>query len=245
MTVQIAKRRNMFVLFAVAIATVALTLIFTGVASGDNDDKNGKGDRYEVTITNITKGQIISPAVVATHRSSLDPIFTLGSPASDELAQVAEDAILQPLVDKLGDDPAVGSVEVLFGDGPGPILPGATASFEIKAGKRDRNLSLVAMLVSTNDTFMGLNGIALPKGRASDYLSPGYDAGSEVNNEDCAFIPGPPCGNPEVRDTVGAEGYVYIGNGVHGFADLDPALHDWNNPVAKITVRRIRGGDDD
>ena len=84
MTIQLAKRRNLFLLFAVAIAAIATTFVYTGVASGDDDNDNGNGKRYEVTITNITKGQIISPAVVATHRSSLDPIFMLGSPASDE-----------------------------------------------------------------------------------------------------------------------------------------------------------------
>ena len=35
---------------------------------------------YEVTVTNLTAGQIISPAVVATHNGAFDPLFTLGSP---------------------------------------------------------------------------------------------------------------------------------------------------------------------
>ena len=43
-----------------------------------------------------------------------------------------------------------------------------------------------------------------------------YDAGSEYNSEDCAFIPGPPFGNGGVRDTDGAEGYVQILSGIHG-----------------------------
>jgi hypothetical protein len=36
------------------------------------------------------------------------------------------------------------------------------------------------------------------------------------------------------------EGYVYIGNGIHGNGDLDSAASDWNNPVAWVQVRRVR-----
>jgi hypothetical protein len=68
------------------------------------------------------------------------------------------------------------------------------------------------------------------------YLSPAYDAGSETNNEDGNFIPGPPFGNGGVRDTGSAEGYVHIHSGVHGIADLAPEMYDWENPVAKIEI---------
>ena len=71
-------------------------------------------------------------------------------------------------------------------------------------------------------------------------LVPAYDAGTENNNEMCRFIPGPPCGNRGVRDTAGAEGYVHVHRGVHGGADLDPALFDWRNPVAKIVITKLR-----
>lgn len=66
-----------------------------------------------------------------------------------------------------------------------------------------------------------------------------YDAGSEDNSEDCAYIPGPPCGNGDVRDTVGAEGYVYIHSGIHGIGDLEPAEFDWGNPVATVKIERL------
>ena len=70
-----------------------------------------------------------------------------------------------------------------------------------------------------------------------------YDSGTEFNSEDCAFIPGPPCGN-HVRMTDGAEGFIYVSNGVHGGADLIPALHDWGGPVARISVRKMDDDDD-
>jgi len=72
--------------------------------------------------------------------------------------------------------------------------------------------------------------------------APAYDAGSERNSEDCDYIPGPPCNNSPAHDPADAEGYVHIHAGIHGIGpdpSVDPAMHDWRNPVAKITIRRI------
>ena len=70
-----------------------------------------------------------------------------------------------------------------------------------------------------------------------------YDAGSERNSEDCAYIPGPPCEGAGVHDPAEAEGYVHIHAGIHGIGPdtelVYPAEHDWRNPVAKITIRRV------
>ncbi len=41
----------------------------------------------------------------------------------------------------------------------------------------------------------------------------------------------------------GDEGYVHIHRGIHGVGDLVAAVHDWRNPVAKITITKV-GGDD-
>ena len=75
------------------------------------------------------------------------------------------------------------------------------------------------------------------------YQTNAYDAGSEANNEICAFIPGPSCGIFFVRDPEGAEGYVHIHAGIHGIGDLSPAQFDWRNPGAKITIRRLSYGE--
>ncbi len=244
-TQMVMQRRNMLLMALLAIAIAAGMLLYGGIASGDDDDDDdderfsGSKRTYEISITNITKGQILSPAVVAAHKSSLKPIFELGYPASPELAGLAEDAALDPFVAMLEASPAVAAVEVLTGAG-GPIMPGETATLKISASSRATELSLATMLVTTNDTFAALNGVRLPTWREQHFYSPGYDAGSEVNNEDCSYIPGPPCGNGGVRATDGAEGYVYIGNGVHGIGDLDASTFDWNNDVAKISVSRVR-----
>ena len=63
---------------------------------------------------------------------------------------------------------------------------------------------------------------------------------SEENNEDGAFIPGPPFGNANVRATGNAEGFVHVHAGVHGIMSLAPETYDWRNPVVGVTIRRVR-----
>lgn len=195
--------------------------------------------RYEVSITNLTRGQIMSPPVVATHSGRMTPIFSPGKPASAELAGVAEDALNQPMVDMLRADRNVGDVVVITGIN-GPILPGETASMTVSAQGWIDQLSLVAMLVQTNDAFVGLAGFDLPRFGAAETLVPAWDAGSEANTEQCAHIPGPPCNNPRVRVTEGAEGFVRIHEGMHGVGDLAANRYDWRNPAALVSVRRVR-----
>ncbi len=219
-------------------ATIPLN---SGTARADNDSG------VEVTVTNLTRGQIISPVVVASHRARFEPLFVPGERASAELAAVAEDADLDPLIAALTGDSDVLDVQVLFGPaGPmTPIMPGKSASIVIDVDKKFRFLSMAGMLVTTNDAFFALRGARIPSKGSRTFRSPAYDAGSEANTEDCAHIPGPPCGNGGVRVLDGAEGYVHIHAGIHGIADpdplgyLDPAAHDWRNPVAEITIKRL------
>jgi hypothetical protein len=227
--------RGMRVLAVLAVLSSA-SYGLVAVAADDHREGN-----FEVTVTNLTRGQIISPSVVATHTRKLVPLFTLGAKASAELADVAEDAKNDLLVAALEADPKVKDVQIIFGgmDMPGPIMPGESASVEIDTDRKSRNITVVGMLVTTNDAFFALNGVRGPGYGTKTYYSPAYDAGSEANNEDCAFIPGPPCEMPGVH-TDDAEGYVHIHAGIHGGADLVPAGHDWRNPVAKVTIRRLR-----
>ena len=237
------KRRLALISLAVA-AVAALSIGLLGVVAAGDDDDNGNF-KYEVTITNLTRGQIFSPPVVFTHNSRYGPLFTAGSPASSELAEIAEDAVNQPLVDALEADSNVKDIGTVLG-AMGVIKPGETASGVVEASRRFRLISLAGMAVTTNDAFYALNGVSGPRGhRTAVYMSPAWDSGSEANNEDCDFIPGPPCGNPGVRDTDDAEGYVHINAGIHGIADLVPADHDWRNPVARITSTRMNGDHDD
>lgn len=189
---------------------------------------------YEVTITNITRNTIITPVLVASHRHQL-PLFELGAPPSDELAAVAEGGDIAPMSALFQTN---SNLEDLTDTG-GPLLPGASATVQVSGSHRARHISLVAMMVPTNDSFISLNAVRAPWWGSVTYYSPGYDAGSEPNDELCVNIPGPQCGGEGRSPNEGGEGYVHINNGIQGIGDLSASLYDWRNPVAKITITRM------
>lgn len=192
---------------------------------------DGGGRTYLVTVTNLTRGQIFGPPLVIAHAASFQ-LFTLGSPASPGLAIMAEDAGLAVITQELQTNPAVFDIST----GAAPLAPGARLTLRVQARRGDR-ISVAQMLVTTNDAFFAVKGGELPRGRSAQvFYADAYDAGSEFNSESCVFVPGPPCGAGLVRDTAGAEGYVYVHNGIHGVGNLDLAVLDWRNPVAKVTV---------
>ena len=200
---------------------------------------------YEVTITNITRGQTFTPQLLVVHSPGIQ-LFELGQPASPELAILAEGGDTQPLAKFLkGLGPKVGAVKTI----PGLLEPGESISMKIRANPyRQPVLSLAAMLIPTNDTFVALDRLYLPYQGKKTRLLKAYDSGTEANDQNCLNIPGPRCGGEGVSvDSDSDEGYVYISNGFHdlGVADdvgneiLGPAVYDWRNPVAKITVQRL------
>lgn len=188
---------------------------------------------FSVTVTNLTRAQIFSPAVLATHRPAAS-MFEPGTPASKELQLVAEDGDNGPLSALMMGDANVFDVQA----GTGPIMPGTSSTFQITADTANPLLSMASMLISTNDAFVGLNGVRLPL-RGETFYAQAYDAGTEYNSEDCAFIPGPPCGAGAVHDPQPAEGYIYVHSGIHGIGGLNEAEFDWNGPVAMIEIERL------
>jgi len=52
--------------------------------------------------------------------------------------------------------------------------------------------------------------------------------------------PPAPFSRLDINNPVQGEGYVSIHRGIHGNGQLNPAMFDWRNPGAKITIRRIR-----
>jgi len=219
-------------------AIIGALALLVSTANADDDNRSGHAT-YEITITNVTKGQVFSPPVLVTHKKSVK-LFEAGAPASPELALVAEDGNNGPLADLLNSLRQVGVALA----SAAPIGPGGSAIYEIRSSRRFDVVSAVGMLVNTNDAFFAIDSRNLPmrRGQTKSFIAHAYDAGSEDNNEDCRAIPGPACApdSGNARDVDGAEGYVHIHNGVHGIADLAPAAYDWRNPVARVTVRRVR-----
>lgn len=189
------------------------------------------GQVYEVTITNLTKGQILSEPIVYSHRWGYD-LFTPGLPAGPELAGVAEDANNEPLLALLTAEPRVHDVGV----SDVKVMPGQSTTVRVAIHGNARFISTLGMLVTSNDAFFAATKRA-PNNRNHLYAQ-AWDAGSEANTQSCTDIPGPPCGNGGVRVEDGAEGYVYTHAGIQDRGSLSSESHDWQNPVARIEVQR-------
>lgn len=220
---------------------IMLTLIFilTNGLSFADEERHTKKIKYKVTITNLTRGQVFSPPIVIAHDSNFS-LFTLGDAASDGLALLAEEGNPEELIDAL-------NPKFDYAVADGPVLPGDSDSVTLEIGNRSRSrlISVAAMLVTTNDAFLAVRDVWFLGKYNKIVDAVAYDAGSEINSEDCQDIPGPPCGEPNEHPDIEAEGYVHIHAGIHGtspdgvVSSLKPAMLDWNNPVAKITIRRI------
>ena len=210
---------------------VALPVMYSSNLSADDN-----GRAYEVTITNITKGEIFTPIMVAAHPAGVK-LFNTGEPASAALEMLAEGGDTGPLSEYLTD---AGAIDVVTTDNVLP--PGTSVTAHVRTSHRNNRVSVAAMLVPTNDAFFAINGVKGPRlHRSKTVTSPAYDAGTEHNDEMCVSIPGPPfiCAGEGYSD-AGGEGYVYIHPGIHGIGDLPATNHDWNNPVAKVTIRQVR-----
>lgn len=203
-------------------------------------------DTYRVTVHNLTRGQLITPPLVVVHDSSTS-LFSVGQPASAELATLAEEGNPMPLMEAAMGMEGVFDTGVAFGPGDPPVIPpGQSASVMVESASKYRSLSVVGMLATTNDSFFAVSGVKVPSGatlyrflpRSITLNASAYDAGSEANSESCEFIPGPPCGN-HAHDPAEAEGFVYISNGVRGTGDIDDAEGDWRNPVARVTITLV------
>ena len=224
--------------YLTTMGAAGLTVLGALVLSSSNaaaDVGAGPGKKlYQVEITNLTRSQIISPPILASHDASV-AMFELAMPASPELAELAENGNNAPLAALLGGSAGVHAVTTA----PGGIEPGHTMTLTIEVGNHATRLSGAGMLVSTNDAFFALDAVDVDKIKRATLLLPAYDAGSEFNSEDCAFIPGPPCGAGAVHDPSPAEGFVYVSNGIHGIGGVPAAWYDWRDAVVRVVITRL------
>jgi Spondin_N len=213
--------------------TVLLSMAGLAVAAVLAGPATAKAKTWSVTVTNLTPAgsQPLSPPLFAVHSGRAD-VWSVGGIASHGVAAIAEDANNGVVESTLDDAPGVASV---FTGAGGPIGPGASATYTVESDGRHNRLTLLTMLVNTNDGFTGLDSFKL-RGHGRAVMTVAYDAGSERNNELAAFIPGPCCGNPFVRDPEGAR--IAMHPGILGIGDLDPATYGWTGAVARITVER-------
>jgi hypothetical protein len=222
----------------VLLAALAVAALVTGSATAD-DDGEGAAKTWSVTVTNLTPpgsgppgSQPLSPPLFAVHSRKAD-VWSVGEIASHGVAAIAEDANNAVLESALADLRGVKSASTGAG---GPIPSGQSRTYTVETAGDFNRLSVLTMLVNTNDAFTGLDS-AHVSGRGATFTTMAYDAGSERNNELKSHIPGPCCGNPFVRDPEGA--LIRPHEGITGRGDLSPAAHDWNGPAARITIQQV------
>ena len=205
-----------------------------------------------IKITNLTNAMHFTPLLVAAHNSKTD-LFEPGMPASYNLQMMAEGGEISGLVN----DVANAGANYAANPAGGLLAPGASATATIITNKKSNNLlSVVAMLLPTNDGFVGADSLDIPKkaGTYTFYLN-GYDAGTEANNElingggapGVLGIPAAPGGtggtggtgvtSTEFNHTVHIHpGVVGDMSPTGGVSDLNPAVHRFMNPVAKLEI---------
>ncbi len=194
---------------------------------------------FEVTVRNLTHGQPLSPIGIALHKGG--HFWQVGEMASNELEQLAES----------GDNSALLGLDIVDASVSDSVslAPGESTSLNITTNSlEEAHLSLVSMLVNTNDGFSGLNAIdvsALEVGTSLFFKTRAYDSGTEENSEAVGTIPGP-------ADM--GEGFNSLRNDIDlvvshpGVVSQDDGLthsvltheHKFDNPLMAISITRIQ-----
>ena len=132
----------------------------------------------------------MTPPVVILHNAPGSDngirIFEVGQPAINEVIEIAENGNNGPLVELGGfqlDGGAASALAVGFADpdNPGPLLPGASATVTLDVASSDQVMTIVSMVVCTNDGFSGIDSRPLSADATETFTAPIYDAGSESN----------------------------------------------------------------
>ena len=210
------------------------------------------GGGIHVSVTNLTSGIYFTPLLVAAHDGH-NSLFTVGEPASSSLEIMAECGDISGLVADLN---AAGA-DTLVNPAGGLLAPGETATGKLMPSGHNRYLSLAAMLLPTNDGFVGLDSLPIPRASGTYvYDLYGFDAGTEVNDEilfteSCDTSTQGIPGDPTELSGTGGTGvaslepnltvHIHRGNVgdldlAGGPSDLSSAYHQWHNPVARLVI---------
>jgi len=235
------KLKTLLCTLPLALSTAVSTTVSTAVSA----------QTLDVTITNLTHGLHFTPLYVNAHGSD-DHLFEVGQSASAAIQAMAEGGAITDL----STGKPTGSEEVL-NPAEGLLAPTAVATITDFDTMDNTHLSLVAMILPTNDGFVGLDGWEIPQeaGTYTVYLN-AYDAGTEVNDEIIngagtpgqAGIPAAPNGDGGTGATGVTGGltadsntniHIHRGNvgdtnATGGISDVDSRIHRWLNPVAKV-----------
>ena len=194
---------------------------------------------YQVTVTNLTHAQPLSPVAVMLHRDGM--LWQVGQSASVALEMLAES----------GDNSALMAQDMVVASGAsdGVVMPGAMTDIMVMTTDATAvKLTLSTMLVNTNDAFSGLNAVDISNlalGESMTYNTFVYDAGTEGNSEMAGTIPGPADGGEAFNQARDDVDFVAMHPGVVSMDDglstsVLMAAHKFDNPAMKVTIMRMQ-----
>ena len=196
----------------------------------------------DVKITNLTSGIDFTPLLVSAH-SQNSKLYMNGSAASANLKAMAEGGDISGLVadlDGAGANSKANPAE-------GLLTPGKSTTTSLTTTEGNDYLSIVAMMLPTNDGFVALNSVKIPTTAGTyKFVLNAHDAGTEANDELSANIPNP-SGTITASGATGltatVEGFVHVHRGnvgdtdaAAGVSDLDSQRHRFLNPVASVVI---------
>lgn len=208
-----------------------------------------QAQELDIQVTNLTQGIHFTPILVAAHDGDTK-LFKSGEMASPQLQMMAEGGDISGLSTMLA------SADKSENPAMGLLAPTMSTSTMLSTTDGNMYLSVVAMMLPTNDGFIGLNSWKIPTEAGTySFTINAYDAGTEANDElitgggapGAVGIPAAPGMNAGTGGTgvtmTEDNAYVHIHRGnlgdddlTAGKSDLDNTVHRWLNPVARITV---------
>jgi len=209
----------------------------------------------EITIQNLTQGLHFTPIAAVAHTPE-NSLFEVGEEATPQVRAMAEGGSLTDLATlatSIGADVLANPAGGLLGPAKSTLVENGA----LMTSDGNTVLSVVAMILPTNDGFIGLDNWTIPTeaGTYTVFLN-AYDAGTEANDElrgggmpGVSGMPVPPPLAPllgtggtgvtdmETNKTV----HIHRGNigddsATDGKSDVTNTVHRWLNPVAKVTV---------
>lgn len=204
-----------------------------------------------IQVQNLTQGMHFTPIGVFAHMPD-GSFFEVGEAASTGLQAMAEGGALDGLMTTA----TAMDADMLAETAAGPLAPTQSVSGSFMTAEGNTVLTVVAMILPSNDGFIGLDNWAVPSeaGTYIVYLN-AHDAGTEANDEirggGAPGTPGfPPApfltdlgsgGSGITNSEANATVHIHPGNigddsATDGASDVKNSVHRWLNPVAKVTV---------
>lgn len=197
---------------------------------------------YEITVTNATNAQPLSPPAFIIHNDGF-PAWETGVAASAGLEVLAESGSPEDFISEKQ------SYALVDAAGVDPVAPGGNASVSLETlWDEGLQITVATMLVNTNDAFTGTTGLTIGQltiGESMSLLTRIYDAGTEENSETSESIPGPAAGGEGYNSEREASDYVTIHSGVvtqdDGFStSILTEAHRFDNGAMVVHIERTQ-----